>query len=62
MGANQSCCAYSSPRTGPKKEKSKKKEDKVDERYEPRQVGNGTRDESMGNLQHISEREPDDWE
>jgi hypothetical protein len=26
------------------------------------QVGNGTRDESMGNLQHISEREPDDWE
>lgn len=29
--------------------------------YEPTAVIN-KRDESLGNLQHISEREPDDWE
>lgn len=35
------------------------------ERYEPRQNSSelgGKVSESCGNLQHISEREPDDWE
>jgi len=61
MGANQSCCAYSSPRTVTKKDKSKRDKEKLNERYEPRQLANG-KEESVGNLQHISEREPDDWE
>jgi hypothetical protein len=62
MGANQSCCAYSTPRTGSKKDKSRNDVDRQDDKYEPRQVSAGKREESLGNLQHISEREPDDWE
>jgi hypothetical protein len=38
MGAKPSCCAYSSPRTGPKKEKGRKEKERQEERYEPRQV------------------------
>ena len=30
MGANQSCCAYSSPRTGPKKDKARKENNKAE--------------------------------
>jgi len=63
MGARHSCCAYSSPRTDRSK-KDKSKEARED-RYEPRQNGSdlGAKvSESCGNLQHISEREPDDWE
>lgn len=75
MGAKHSCCAYSSPRTERgKKDKSGRIKDPRDlggesERYEPRHVnggagelGGGRVSESCGNLQHISEREPDDWE
>jgi hypothetical protein len=38
MGAKHSCCAYSSPRTGQKKEKGRKEKERQEERYEPRQV------------------------
>jgi len=69
MGAKHSCCAYSSPRTdrGGKKDKGRRNgEGRDSDRYEPRQVGGGDLgarvSESCGNLQHISEREPDDWD
>jgi len=66
MGAKHSCCAYSSPRTDrSKKSKSKGRDSLEAERYEPRQNNAdlaGKVSESCGNLQHISEREPDDWE
>lgn len=62
MGAKHSCCAYSSPRTGQSKDKGRKEKERQEERYEPRQVDSSKRIESSGNLQHISEREPDDWE
>lgn len=38
MGANQSCCAYSTPRTGSKKDKNRKEVERQDDKYEPRQV------------------------
>lgn len=46
MGNKNSCCAYSSPPTGRKH----------NEFEEPVPEG----EESIGNLQHISEREPED--
>lgn len=48
MGNKNSCCAYSSPPTHRKNA----------EFEEPLPEG----EESIGNLQHISEREPEDWE
>ena len=67
MGAKHSCCAYSSPRTdrGRKDKGGRSREAAEAERYEPRQNSSelgGKVSESCGNLQHISEREPDDWE
>jgi len=76
MGAKHSCCAYSSPRTEGKGRRQDKGGGREAERYEPRhqnglQGGQPLREtgdlgnrvsESCGNLQHISEREPDDWE
>jgi len=64
MGAKHSCCAYSSPRAGSgRKSKGRRgSRDRIEDRYEPRQPEQGRREESVGNLQHISEREPDDWE
>ena len=51
---------------GGKKDKSRRNgEGRDSDRYEPRQAGGdlGARvSESCGNLQHISEREPDDWD
>ena len=38
MGANHSCCAYSSPRNGPKKDKGRKEKERLDEAYDSRQV------------------------
>lgn len=49
MGNKNSCCPYSSPTTGGK-------EDERIEEYLPEG------EESIGNLQHISEREPEDWD
>jgi len=65
MGAKHSCCAYSSPRAGSGRKKSgrgNRDRERIEDRYEPRQEEHGRREESVGNLQHISEREPDDWE
>jgi len=66
MGAKHSCCAYSSPRAGSgrknKGRRGSRDRDRIEDRYEPRQPEQGRREESVGNLQHISEREPDDWE
>ena len=47
MGNKNSCCAYSSPPQGRKN----------NDFEEPLPEG----EESIGNLQHISEREPEDW-
>ena len=67
MGAKHSCCAYSSPRTDrSKKDKGRRGRENTEvDRYEPRTNSadlGGKVSESCGNLQHISEREPDDWE
>lgn len=48
MGNKNSCCAYSSPPTG------RKNNDFVESKFMPEG------EESIGNLQHISEREPED--
>jgi len=67
MGAKHSCCAYSSPRLDRgKKGKGKRGREAAEaDPYEQRQNNTelgGKVSESCGNLQHISEREPDDWE
>lgn len=49
MGNKNSCCARSSPPTG-------RKDVPHFEEYLPKEQ------ESVGNLQHISEREPEDWD
>lgn len=66
MGNKHSCCVYSSPRhnRGSKTRNGGRNgnvRDYNEDQYEPRDATN-KRDESVGNLQHISEREPDDWE
>lgn len=50
MGNKNSCCSYSSPAP-------KRKDDYQEEPHMPRE-GEG----SVGNIQHISEREPEDWD
>lgn len=67
MGAKHSCCAYSSPRTENRNKKDKirgRESSRESDRYEPAQINNISQkvSESRGDLQHISEREPDDWE
>ena len=67
MGAKHSCCAYSSPRLdrGKKGKGKRGRETTESDPYEQRQNNTelgGKVSESCGNLQHISEREPDDWE
>ena len=56
---------YRTDRGGKKDKGRRNGEGRDSDRYEPRQVGGdlGARvSESCGNLQHISEREPDDWD
>lgn len=55
MGNKNSCCSYSSPQLGRKDLAGDGCVGSLEEHLPPRDI-------SINNLQHISEREPDDWD